>query len=70
MVLPVQKAIETPQLQSVKWSMPLLCRSCHARQVLMVQTLQKTVEVPQLQLVDSTSLLWCRDRFPWSCSGP
>ena len=31
MVLPVQKAIETPQLQSVKWSMPLLCRSCHAR---------------------------------------
>ena len=30
MVLPVQKAIETPQLQSVKWSMPLLCRSCHA----------------------------------------
>ena len=31
MVLPVQKAIETPQLQSVRWSMPLLCRSCHAR---------------------------------------
>ena len=31
MVLPVEKAIETPQLQSVRWSMPLLCRSCHAR---------------------------------------
>ena len=31
MVLPVQKTIETPQLQSVRWSMPLLCRSCHAR---------------------------------------
>ena len=30
-VLPVQKTIETPQLQSVRWSMPLLCRSCHAR---------------------------------------
>ena len=23
--------IETPQLQSVRWSKPLLCRSCHAR---------------------------------------
>ena len=31
MVLPVQKTIETPQLQSVRWLMPLLCRSCHAR---------------------------------------
>ena len=31
MVLLVQKAIDTPQLQLVRWSMPLLCRSCHAR---------------------------------------
>ena len=31
MVLPVQKTIETPQLQLVRWLMPLLCRSCHAR---------------------------------------
>ena len=31
MVLPVQKVIETPQLQLVRWSVPLLCRSCHAR---------------------------------------
>ena len=67
------ESLRDSTVASVKWSMPLLCRSCHARcraQVLMVQTLQKTMEVPQLQLVDSTSLLWCRDRFPWSCSGP
>ena len=31
MVLPVQKVIETPQLQLVRWSVPLLCRSFHAR---------------------------------------
>ena len=31
MVLPVQKTIEIPQLQLVRWSMPFLCRSCHAR---------------------------------------
>ena len=31
MVLPVQKTKETPQFQSVRWLMPLLCRSCHAR---------------------------------------
>ena len=28
MVLPVQKTIQTLQLQSFSWSMPLLCRSC------------------------------------------
>ena len=31
MVLPVQNTIEAPQLQFARWSMPLLCRSCHAR---------------------------------------
>ena len=31
MVLLVQKTIETPQLQLVRWLMPQLCRSCHAR---------------------------------------
>ena len=59
----VDKVVDAPVVQVVP-------RSLSCRQMLMVQTLQKTVEVLQLQLVDSTSLSWCRDRFPWSCSGP
>ena len=60
MVLPVQKTIETPQLQSVRWSMPLL----------------KTVEVPQIQLLcgcgrrcdlAATSSPLCRE-VPQTCS--
>ena len=45
---------ETPQLQSVRWSMPCFAGRAMpvvVRQVLMVQTLQKTVEVPQVYLL-------------------
>ena len=77
MVLPVQITIETPQLQSVRWSVPLLCRSCHARCRLTVAHGSDTAELRRCRSCSSsvfwtwssTSLSWCRDSFPWSCSG-
>ena len=79
MVLPVQITIETPQLQSVRWLMPLLCRSCHARcrsdRCLWFRHCRilwrcRSCSSSISWTWSSTSLSWCRDRFPWSCSGP
>ena len=75
MVLPVQKTIETPQLQSVMWSMlpcHARCRSdrClwfrHCRKLWRCRCCSSSI----FWIRSSTSLSWCRDSFPWSCSGP
>ena len=79
MVLPVQFTIETPQLQSVRWSMPRLCMSCHARcrsdwcswfRHCRILWRCRSCSSSVSWSWSSTSLSWCRDSFPWSCSGP
>ena len=78
MVLPVQFTIETPQLQSVRWSMPLLYMSCHARcrsdrcswfRHCRILWRCRSCSSSVSWTLSSTSLSWCRDRFPCSSSG-